>query len=263
MTDSRRLSITIPDRLSERLNKVKGTLNVSAVCQEALQTQVSREEARLKVKGKMKPVAHKFKLSAEEKELVDQIKDKKYKDRVTASLRQIWEWGHTPEGINNDLDPQACSEYLQYHIVMALYRLPDEVREFVYENCRFSSVSDTAVHRTTEDVKRYPWLILLHEQELDEDYQGIIARTIAHAYLDHKQPGIGWEVSEAAKYDKEAAALVKKWGFVGPGAKPDPLLAKYRKPSRKRRKATGSGITVDKPGKLHVPKPGKLRVANK
>jgi len=256
MTDSRRISITIPDKLSERLSKVKGALNVSAVCQDALQAEVSREEARLKVKGKMKPVEHKFKLSPEEKEIVDQIKDKKHKDRVIANLRQVWQWNHTPEGINYNLDRQACSDALQYHIVKTLYRLPDEVREFVYENCRFSSVADTAVHRTTKDVKRYPWLILLHEQELDEDYQSVIARTIAHAYLDHRQYGVGWEVSEAAKYDKEATALVKKWGFVGPGAKPDPFLAKYRKSSRKRRKAAS-------PGKLHVPKPGKLRVAAK
>lgn len=54
-----KVTITLPDDLSERLDAVKKTFNVSGVCQEAIRQEVAHQEILSKTKNKkMKPIVH-------------------------------------------------------------------------------------------------------------------------------------------------------------------------------------------------------------
>jgi len=228
MTKGKRITISIPYELSQRLEAVKDGFNVSAVCKDALQQEVARQEFKSQ-KIKQPPLQKReFKPDKEFQNILKGIKDKKERESIQKSAKRYWEWERSPEGIAYSLDGQGVSDELFSHIIHTLCRLPDEVREFVYENCRFSTIANTAVYRKAEDVKKAPWMILLSEYDLCEDYQSIIARTIAHAYLDYRFPdtGFGWEIEQALEYEKKACELVKKWGFVGSGTEVDQGLIK-------------------------------------
>jgi len=240
----KKVTITLPDDLSERLDAVKKTFNVSGVCQEAVRQEVARQEILSKTKNKkMKPVVHKFKLSKEAQEIVNQLKDPKQKKFCIDNFRRSWEWEHSLEGISYNLDSSMCvtSDDLMVLVVKLLLRVPDKIRDFVYRNCRFSSMCNTAVYRDLEEFKRCPWHIFLYEEYSDRiDYQSVIAQQIAHAYLGHNKKGgfMPPEIEEALKYEKEACALVKKWGFVGIGAEIDEQLIKWVEQKKQRQRQT-------------------------
>jgi len=65
-----RVTVTIPDELGERLNAVKDRFNVSRVCQEALASEVSRQELLMKENPTTKEVIKRLKVE----------KDRLYKD---------------------------------------------------------------------------------------------------------------------------------------------------------------------------------------
>lgn len=245
-----KVTITLPDDLSERLDAVKKTFNVSGVCQEAIRQEVAHQEILSKTKNKkMKPIVHKFKLSKEAQELYDGIKDKKQKKFYIDNFRRQWEWEHSLDGIWYSLSSGMCvtSDDLMRLVTQALMRIPDEVREFVYETCRFTAICNTTVYRNIKEYRNYSWHIFLSGDYIDDDdYQSIIARQIAHAYLGHNKKGgyMSPEIEEALKYEREACALVKKWGFVGSGAEVDEQLIKWveekkqRQTVKKQRKKT-------------------------
>jgi AcrR family transcriptional regulator len=109
-------------------------------------------------------------------------------------------------------------------IVAVLARLPEEVREWALDRCRFLSVGGTLAAypvpgRLVVDPatrrSRGVWLIVIDDRA--EDLEGVIAHELAHVWLRRAGTGsIGgfdaWEAEEEA-----AEALAHVWGFTGPG----------------------------------------------
>lgn len=87
----------------------------------------------------------------------------------------------------------------------AISRLPDEVREFAYDRCRFASVGASMIGQTLPPGTR--WLILVRDEETDES---VIAHEIAHAWRGHEGPNTDSQ-------EQEVRALVRSWGFSGLG----------------------------------------------
>ena len=126
---------------------------------------------------------------------------------------------HSWDGICDQLGDMPVSKSLFCYIVKTLQKVPDDVRDFVYENCEFVSVEAPAgqtIHTQCVKLKRRPWLIILTENDLTDDYMSIIAHEVAHAYSGHENYGIG-TYDEAKRTENEACSLAKQWGFAGTG----------------------------------------------
>ncbi len=132
-------------------------------------------------------------------------------------------------------------------IIQTLALLPKEVREFVFDRCRFLSIGRSAnavvlggsmllpfplnssqgikwaieQGRIEEFLSNPPKLILLSEHIVDEyeweDNLSAIAHEIAHAYLGHEPRHVGDEVNLPAEREVEACELARRWGFSGRG----------------------------------------------
>lgn len=109
---------------------------------------------------------------------------------------------------------------LERAIVQTLARLPDDVREFALESCRFLSVGRADLGMVlpgrvgaSEVVSEPRWLVLLEENVLSEDVHGIVAHEIAHAFLGHDRLSI----DTPADCEKQAASRAREWGFDGAG----------------------------------------------
>ena len=106
-------------------------------------------------------------------------------------------------------------------IVQTVARLPEEVRDFACERCRFLSVgrsalgmvipADIATH-ALEECTCNMWLILLEEELPEDDAHSIIAHEIAHARLGHNR------FTADASVEILTAEKTKEWGFTGLGA---------------------------------------------
>jgi post-segregation antitoxin (ccd killing protein) len=75
-----RITVTVPDELHERLQKVKESINVSGVCQEAIESAVYIEELKLKGQENMDALIERLK--AEKQEFVKQYEEQGYKDGI-------------------------------------------------------------------------------------------------------------------------------------------------------------------------------------
>lgn len=196
----------------------------------------------------MKPIAYKFKLTKEQKEIYDGIKNEKYKNLYIEQARKYWQWEHSLDGVWYELSGAMCvtSDDLRAIVAEVLLRVPDDVREFVYWNCYFSSIECRAVFRDHSGKKEAGlsyWHIFLYEDYVDkDDFQSVIAHLIANAYLSHNKENCFMPptVEEALKYEREACELVKKWGFVGSGAEVDEQLLKWEKQNKRKRAAKKS-----------------------
>ncbi len=73
---SQQLTITIPDALSERLKAVKQRFNVSGVCQNALESEVTKQELLMKEPKKMADIV--TKLRAQKQEFEKPLRDAGY-----------------------------------------------------------------------------------------------------------------------------------------------------------------------------------------
>ena len=125
------------------------------------------------------------------------------------SVRREKEWDNSYEGIyyNLCLHPN-CPDELIVTIVRVVQKLPEDIKEFVYENCEFVSMS--GLYGCCIDInKNLPWLIMLQ----NEVTEFTVAHEIAHAKLNHTRAvvtaGPTWKESEEA-----ADNLAKKWGFT-------------------------------------------------
>jgi len=118
------------------------------------------------------------------------------------------EWDNSVEGITYSLCMLPnCPNEVMWLIIKTVQKLPEEVKQFVYDNCEFGSMSESELYGCCIDVKR-PWLILLK----NEVTEFTVAHEIAHAKLNHTRAvvtGPTWKESEEA-----ANNLVKKWGFT-------------------------------------------------
>lgn len=130
----------------------------------------------------------------------------------------------------DDLDMRAA-------IISALGRMPEDVRRFALDRCRYLSVGGTLAGyavpgrigvdpftRRTRNV----WLVVL--TDVHEDLEGLVAHEIAHLWLQQSETGniAGREAWTAA--EEAAEALCREWGFEGPGADASSRHAPFRGP---------------------------------
>jgi hypothetical protein len=134
-------------------------------------------------------------------------------DESTWNRQRFEAWERSPEGVSYrlDLGPFVEDPAREQRIVETVMRLPEDVREYVYEHCMFLWGDDFG--RTWPgDLFAGKWIIVLHPDLPAEEVHGVIAHEIAHAYLQH-------HVAEAPPTcEVEAAELTKSWGFSGKGA---------------------------------------------
>jgi hypothetical protein len=88
-------------------------------------------------------------------------------------------------------------------IVSTLTRLPEDVRAFAVERCRFATSDVEPEPAPTSD----QWLVTLPGRP----DATAVARGVAHAWLDYGSRGHG------ATSEDEADDLVSRWEFTGPG----------------------------------------------
>lgn len=142
------------------------------------------------------------------------------------NLRRQREWENSLEGIHYQLlegIEAIISGSLRSCIVRAMQKIPNEVREFVYDKCAFAAVGvggGQTIHlpSQTKEPSR-PWLFLLCDSKLDAEYQSVIAHEIAHGWLKHKARLGLTSLEEAIKEETAACSLAKQWGFIGTGTK--------------------------------------------
>lgn len=178
---------------------------------------------------------NRFKLTKEEQKIVDGLKTEGEKKRVIDSYRRQCELEHSLEGVHYQLGEIPLTSQMVSVVVNTVHKLPDTVKEFVYEKCQFTSPFDGGgcVYVKSENVTRHPWLIILAESLMASD-ESIVAHEIAHAFLDHKGgPGFG-ELEKTTKEETAACSLAKRWGFSGSGTKVNKALIEARKREIKR-----------------------------
>jgi hypothetical protein len=109
-----------------------------------------------------------------------------------------------------DLHPWVLDE-LASEIIQAVRRLPEDIREFVYEKCLFVQgwlrVVRTPIHK--------PYVIILPESFGPDDNDGsLIAHQIGLAWIQEREHTDCCTLAD----DIHAAELVQTWGFMGAGA---------------------------------------------
>ncbi len=125
-----------------------------------------------------------FKLTKEEQEIVDSLEDEDDKNMAIDNFRKLSEWEHSLEGVRDNLGELSVSAELEGYIFNTVRKLPDTVKEFVYKNCQFISIEapgGRAIYTKSKDATRRPWVIILTDNKLSEDYQSVVAHEIAHA----------------------------------------------------------------------------------
>ncbi len=136
-----RISISIPDELSERLVAVKEKFNVSAVCQEAIEREVSRQELLLKGSDKIETVVER--LILEKKRYDEPYKERGYKDGYRDAQRMSYD----------DLMEIIKGEELLYKTEAWLGWLQDQVKELYIEDAALND--DMYLDGWTEGVKAF------------------------------------------------------------------------------------------------------------
>jgi hypothetical protein len=81
---SQRVTVAIPDVLFERLQPVKHHFNISAICQEALEMVITREELKLQVAGQDNLVER---LQAEKKVLLNKVRQEGFELGIRSSSK--------------------------------------------------------------------------------------------------------------------------------------------------------------------------------
>lgn len=169
-----------------------------------------------------------FKLTKEEQQVVDRQETNEEKNRVIDNLQRHKKWKLSLEGVCYQLGEIYLTDQMISAVVRTVHKLPDKVKDFVYENCKFSSPfgGGSALYVKSNHVVERPWLITLAENLTDES---IIAHEIAHAFLDHKGGSELVEIEEAMKEETEVCSLAKQWGFSGSGTKVSKSLIEAKK----------------------------------
>ena len=122
------------------------------------------------------------------------------------------------EMANYDLSGIYLSENTEVRqlIIKVLLKLPEEVRDFLTESCKFF-VPDFEYGRVWEGQDFQADFIIylgqdLAEMENEEDALSVIAHEIAHAYLNHSTLS-----TDGVECEKEACEKASSWGFSGIG----------------------------------------------
>jgi len=124
------------------------------------------------------------------------------------------EWENSLEGVAYWLGDLPVPEALESVIIKTVHKLPSQIREFVYYECRFISLDPAGGQACCLQKVKQPWLLVFGQDLPDEN---AIAHEIASAWLGHQSgPGLG-ELREARVEEEAAGDLLGKWGFSGFG----------------------------------------------
>lgn len=173
-------------------------------------------------KQKKKIVASTPILTKEQKHILNCLKTKEQRQCVLTGWAEQYQWQHSLGGIAFKLGRlTVSSDSMTYCIYQTIHKLPDEVKEFVYENCEFASISvfgGKTIYAKAKYLRKRPWLIILSHEKINDEYQSVVAHEIAHAWLGHKHEERGMELEIVAQRERDVCLLVKQWGFNGFGA---------------------------------------------
>jgi hypothetical protein len=126
------------------------------------------------------------------------------------------EWENSLEGVAYWLGDLPVAEAAESVIIKTVHKLPGQIREFVYYECRFISLDPAGGQVCCLRKVKRPWLLVLGQDQPDEN---AIAHEIACAWLGHQGgPGLG-EPRETRPEEEAACDLIRKWGFSGLGTK--------------------------------------------
>ena len=125
-------------------------------------------------------------------------------------------------GVAYDLAYFGQDPRIEQALVRVIAQLPEIVRDYTLERCRFVSVGEELngvvlpgrIGRTS--LNEPTWIVVLSERIEDEDLDGIVAHEIAHAWFGHDRLGMPPEDCET-----KAANLALAWGFTGTGTDAD------------------------------------------
>ena len=151
------------------------------------------------------------------------MKSKKEKEALQEKLewenrlQKELERENSLEGVDYNLGLTAVSESLRYTIVSAVHKLPQEIKEFVFQKVFFTSISEMGGGQCWHKDNACPWAIVLG----DKEEESIVAHEIAHAHLGHRTGGGGIRAEEALRIETEACSQAKQWGFSGSGTEVD------------------------------------------
>lgn len=106
------------------------------------------------------------------------------------------------------LDYSGSDTVTEQRVLSVLVHLPEGVRTFALERCRFASVSDDGQQGSVASDR----VLVLVQDGLDES---AIRHAVAHAWLGHDLSGHGHSV---AVEEDDVRELVAQWEFAGPGA---------------------------------------------
>ena len=133
-----------------------------------------------------------------------------------AGVRYALEAGTTIQGVD--------MAHLDDLITLTVAQLPDDVREFVYDQCTFISVGGSDIGAAFPPQWAPAWLIVLSSHVLadrtDDDVMSIIAHEIAHARCGHSMFESDGSAADGDRMEIEASQLAAAWGFAGRGTTP-------------------------------------------
>jgi hypothetical protein len=126
------------------------------------------------------------------------------------------EWEDSLEGVAYWLGDLPVPEAAESVIITTIHKLPGQIREFVYYECRFIALDTAGGQVCCLRKAKRPCLLVLGQDLPDEN---AIAHEIACAWLGHQSgPGLG-EPREARPEEEAACDLIRQWGFSGFGTK--------------------------------------------
>jgi hypothetical protein len=136
-------------------------------------------------------------------------------------------WEASQKGVRYNLNLDDTTDGpMEVLIVQTVMRLPDEVKEYVYEDCRIAAIGgeDTLGAVFAPGTQ---WFVMLDatiaKKFDDKTAMGIIAHEIAHAWLKHDKGD--WRLKTTC--EPEAADLAAQWGFTGFAASADEMKKRY------------------------------------
>jgi hypothetical protein len=124
------------------------------------------------------------------------------------------EWEDSLEGVAYWLGDLPVPEAVESVIIKTVHKLPSQIREFVYYECRFIPLNLDGRQTSYLQKLKQPRLLIVGPGQPDEN---AIAYEIAYAWLGHQSgPGLG-ACRETRREEEAACDLTRKWGFSGFG----------------------------------------------